>query len=483
MNRRLILGLCALTLFAACAGSAPTDAGSTDAATDAAPDAGLTDATVDAPVDSGPRPLPTIPGRITDTEASAGRSGCRFERDAMPWETVGESAPLGDDIPIDHIFLLMLENRSFDHYFGSMDGVDGFPADASNPDATGAPVTPFHMDELCSEDVAHSWSASHRQYNGGAMDGFVTTNDPGGERAMGYYDERDLPFYRGLYSTFAMSDHHFCSVLGPTWVNRFYYVGASSFGMTHNDPIPDARILDQPQIIHQRLDDAGIPWAVFDGDAPFLFTGFARYAGRRLRRFRPLDEFFERAASGDLPPVVWINPAFAGGVDQTAEHPPGDVQLGQEQVARVVSALFDSPLWERSALFITYDEHGGFYDHVAPPAACPPGDFPPTLSASDEPGDFDRYGFRVPMVVVSPFAKASYVSDRVTDHASILRFIESRFLLPALTARDANAWPMLDMFDFDAPAFMTPPSLPPATVDADALSACQARFPGGGLGL
>lgn len=479
----LALAACLLTT-AACSDDSSPDAGadgSTDASTaDGAPPDGGGDATTDAAVDSGPPPLPTIPSRITTAEATAGRAACSFERGAMPWETIGEDTPLGEDIPIDHIFLLMLENRSFDHYFGTMAGVDGFPADAQNPDASGAPVAPFHMDAMCNEDVAHSWNASHRQYHDGAMDGFVTTNDPAGERAMGYYDERDLPFYRALYSSFAMSDHHHCSVLGPTWVNRFYYVGASSFGMTSNDPIPDERVTGQPQIIHQRLDDAGVNWAVYDGDIPFLFAGFASYAGRRLRRFRPIARLYEDLASGELPPVVWINPAFAGGVTQTAEHPPGDVQLGQELVAQVVDALTHSPLWAHSALIITYDEHGGFYDHVAPPAACPPGDFPPDLGSRDEPGNFGRYGFRVPLVVISPYSKPGYVSDRVTDHASIMRFIEARFLLPALTARDANAWPMLDMFDFDAPALLSPPTLPTAEVDGDALAACMARFPDAG---
>ena len=461
---------------------AATDAGSPDATTDAATDAATDAGANDAAMDSGPPPLPAIPSRISDAEATAGREGCGYARGAMPWETVGESAPLGDAIPVDHIFLLMLENRSFDHYFGSMEGVDGFPVDAMNPDASGASVTPFHMDALCNGDVAHSWNASHKQYDDGANDGFVTTNDPAGERAMGYYDERELPFYRSLYGTFAMSDHHHCSVLGPTWVNRYYYAGASSFGMITNDPVPTERIGTEPQLIHQRLDDAGVNWLVFDADAPFLFAGFSRYAGRRLRRFRPLDEFYDRVATGDLPPVVWINPAFAGGVDQTAEHPPGDVQLGQELVSQVVHALFDSPLWQHSVLIITYDEHGGFYDHVPPPAACPPGDYPPDLRPGDQPGDFDRLGFRVPLVVVSPYAKAGYVSAHVTDHASILRFIEARYLLPALTTRDANAWPLLDMFDFDAPPFVTPPTLAGASVDDAALAACQLRFPGGGLG-
>jgi phospholipase C len=131
-----------------------------------------------------------------------------------------------------------------------------------------------------------------------------------------------------------------------------------------------------------------------------------------------------------------------------------------------------SPNWPTSALFLTYDEHGGYYDHVPPPAAPIPDNIPPNLKAGDTPGAFDRYGFRVPAVVVSPFAKPHYVSHVVDDHTSILRFMELRFGLPALSNRDLNADPMLDMFDFSKPQFTTPPNLPAAVVDPAKLAAC-----------
>lgn len=123
------------------------------------------------------------------------------------------------------------------------------------------------------------------------------------------------------------------------------------------------------------------------------------------------------------------------------------------------------------ALFLTWDEHGGFWDHVPPPAACVPDDIPPMLSSGDEPGAFDRYGIRVPVVVVSPFARQRYVSHRVHDHTSILRFIETRFDLPALTRRDANADPMLNFFDFKAPTFALP-LLPAAAIDQNQQAQC-----------
>ena len=144
----------------------------------------------------------------------------------------------------------------------------------------------------------------------------------------------------------------------------------------------------------------------------------------------------------------------------------------------VVHALFKSPQWSKSALFITYDEHGGLYDHVAPPSACAPDAVLPILEKSDSafPGKFDRLGFRVPLLVVSPFAKRAYVSHVVYDHSSITRFIETKFKLPALSGRDANADPLMDVFDFQNPPFVTPPDIPEPAVDAAELAYCEATF-------
>lgn len=428
------------------------------------------------PVDMGPVPLPAIPSRIPEADAAEGRAGCAFGKGAMPWETVGEEHPIGDDIPIDHIIVVIQENRSFDHYFGTMEGVDGFPDDYTNPNSDGDPVAPFHTDEYCIRDVAHSWNAVHTQVGDGSMDGFIATSDPLGERAMGYLDGSDLPFYWDLYSTFAMSDHHFCSVLGPTWVNRYYAMSGTSFGLTGNGAIPEDRIpTDEPHIIMQQLDERRLGWRVYQSDVPFVLGGYGHYAGRRLRSIRPLDDFFDDVAEGNLPHVTFVDPSFFQGVEQSDEHPPANPQFGERFIHSLVTALFESPLWERTAMVVTYDEHGGFFDHVEPPEACPPGDYGP-----DRSGAFDQYGVRVPLVVVSPYAKAGYVSNQVTDLTSVLRLIQARWLLPAFTGRDANAWPLLDMFDFDAPPFMDPPTLVTPTIDAERNAACHAAFPDSG---
>jgi phospholipase C len=387
---------------------------------------------------------------------------CPFGPGDHPAATLPPGTPLGADIPIDHVLVLMQENRSFDHYFGRLPHTgqrhaDGLPRGASNPDPTGGPaIGTFHQTRTCEADgldLAHGWNAVHRQYNGGAMDGFTETNvepeDPTGGRAMGYYTRTELPFYYRLARTFAIGDRYFSSVLGPTYPNRYFLLAATSFGHISNEFPTGANDWSQPTIFNL-LDDAGVSWKIYNNDLPFGFL-FA-YVRAHPANVVPIAQYFTDAAAGTLPQVTFIDPRFLGTPNQESdEHPPANVQVGQAFVADVVRALIASPLWLRSALFLTYDEHGGYYDHVPPPLACVPDDIPPAVRPNDAQAAFDRYGIRVPLVVVSPWARRHFVSHVVHDHTSILRFIETRFDLPALTRRDANADPMLELFDFRRP--------------------------------
>jgi phospholipase C len=418
--------------------------------------------------------------RIDETTAAAARTGCTYERGAWPWETLGTGVPIGDEIPIHHFILLMQENRSFDEYFGTMPGVDGIPPGTTNPDGANPAVASFHATEYCTEDTNHEWNGSHLEYHDGANDGFVTQNNPMGARAMGYLNETDIPFYWDLAQTFAMSDHHHCSLLGPTWPNRDFYLAATSFGsILTPDPVATSRFPGDGQdyTIFQALNSAGVSWHIYYRSVPYVWGPWSAWGTRPEQRAHQttFDRFYTDLAAGDLDSVVWIDPSWTSGASTTHddEHPPANPQYGQAFIRDIVTHVMDSPIWNDTAIIFTYDENGGFYDHVPPPAACPPGDgYAPNLGASDYHADFDRLGFRVPLIVVSPYARTHYVSDHVTDHTSILRLLEARYSMPALTSRDANAWPMTDMFDFSTTNTVHSSDLAAAPIDAAHVAAC-----------
>jgi phospholipase C len=337
-----------------------------------------------------------------------------------------------------------------------------------------------HVEDACFDNPNHSWAGSHLAWNQGQNDGFVIASsagaggdgeghDPTGSRAMGYYDQRDIPFYYELASTFAIADRNFSDVLGPTLPNRLYLYAGTSFG------IVDGTIdTDFHRTIFRALNQRGISWKVYQSDvAAGLLT--ASFLVDSIGHIASIDDFAEDARQDRLPAVSWVDPVLlTATATLSSEEPPADMQVGQQFVYRQVAALMSSSSWATSAMFITYDETGGLYDHVPPPAACPPDGTPPSEQA--DLGGFDRHGFRVPLFVVSPYAKAHFVSHAIHSHTSILRFIETRFGLPALTARDANADALLDMFDFANPSFLSPPDLQAPTVDAAQLSACTDRY-------
>jgi phospholipase C len=394
-------------------------------------------------------------------------------------------------MPIDTIVIMMMENRSFDHMlqnlpaFGQPDA-EVAPAGVFNldNDAAMTPVPQFHNPVYCFEDTEHGWAAVHEEWNHGAMDGFITANNkssPGsdGRRAMGYYTEADIPFFYSLASTFALADHNFSSVIGPTFPNREYLYAATSFGHTSNDVFAD----NEMPTIFQELVAAKVDWRIYYTDLPGSFI-FLATLSKYLDNTYKINNFFTDAQAGMLGQVNFVDPKLGlGGASRDDYHPPGDVQMGDKLVSDVVQALMASPQWKHTALIITFDEHGGLYDHVAPPKACPPDDIAPMLNATDPPGDFANYSMRVPLIVVSPYAKPHFVSHAVYDHTSITRFVETRFKLAALTGRDANADPLTDMFDFKKAAFATPPSLPAPTLDQAKLDDCIQQFPDdGGVG-
>jgi phospholipase C len=388
---------------------------------------------------------------------------------------------------LQHIVVLMQENRSFDDYFGQLNafGQRGTAPEPTtgNPDPTnpgGPAIRPFHFPLPCQvADTNHSWSGTHAEIDGGKMDGFTAQNvdpaDPNGRRAMGYYDQTDLPFYYSLANTFGIGDRYFASVPGPTFPNRFYEMTGTSFGHIRND-FPPASGYTQ-KTIFGLLQDAGISWKVYY--AQFPTAAFFSDVKAHMDHVVPVAQYFADAKAGTLPQVAFVEPTYIGTIAQESdEHPPANIQVGQQFAAGIVNALMASPDWSSSAFLLTYDEHGGLYDHVAPPKAPAPDDIPPMLQPGDTPVGFTQYGVRVPFVVVSPFAKPHFVSHQVSDHTSILRFIERRFHLRPLTRRDARANTLLEYFDFAHPHFEKPPVLPAATIDQAKAAQCAAAHPG-----
>jgi phospholipase C len=424
------------------------DAGSTDlASADQASDAAPADQGSDAGDDDEP--------------FGARRLACAYSAGAKPATTFGPSV-VATRIPIDTFVIIAQENRSFDHYFSQLPAygqpdVDVASSTASNLDVNGQPVVRFRQTNYCFADTPHSWNAMHAAWDNGKNDGFVLASEPGGARALGYFDSRDLPFYYGFASTFGTSDRYFSPTLSNTYANRFYLYAATSSGAVW----PESPGPSYDGTIFAALTAAGIPFAVYTNTSSSIAFSYETALFAQLGTPGPWAEFVNLAAAGTLPNVVFLYPDALN----CDEHPPCNMQLGQIEVASVYAVLAQSPQWIRSALIVTYDEAGGLYDHAPPPVACKPDEVAPQLRPGDVAADFGRYGFRVPILVASAWSKPHYVSHTVNDHTSVLRLIELRFGLPALTARDANANALLDLFDFSHPSFPVAPRLPQATVD------------------
>jgi phospholipase C len=392
---------------------------------------------------------------------------------AMPEGT--ESMP-----QIKHIIVLMMENHTFDNFLGMLPHqvharrtVDGFKVDKhgkptnANPNSAGAMVRATLAPSPCQgPDITQSWAASHTAYAGGKNTGFVLGSSP---EAMLYYDDTDLPFSYSLATQFPIGERYFSSVLAQTYPNRrFLFTGTASGivatdGTTFSVPAPNGTIFD-------RLDAQKITWkSYYEAVASWLIVPGALTAARQANNLATMDTFFTDAKAGKLPSFTFLDPNY----NTQSQEDPQDVQVGEQFMAKVVNAVMSSPNWHSTALFINYDEGGGYYDHVPPPAALPPDATPPMLGPTDPPGAYDRLGFRVPLYVVSPWARKNYASRVVQDHTSVLAFIERKWNLGAMTMRDANAADMTDYFDFHHAAFLKPPKLAAAPTLKRGLAECS----------
>jgi phospholipase C len=371
------------------------------------------------------------------------------------------SAQAAAPVPIKHVIVLMQENHSFDNYFGTYPGAAGFDPTTCmpfNPDSAGSTscIKPFYLAGRTIEPLNYNARAYQRQVRGGSMDGFIHAFrqvGKDGTLAMGYYDERDLPFYWNLADDYVLFDRFFSASASGGITNRMFWV--SGVPGSSDNRIPRQGWGDIPTIFDQ-LEQRGISWKFYvqnydpminvrsmaSGEvAPQVarvpLLAFARFLDdpKLASHIVDLDEYTEDLRRGSLPAVAYIAPAAA------SERPPGSLQAGQRFVKGLLNELMRSDAWPSSAFFLTYDDTGGWYDHMVPP-----------------PADQDSYGLRVPTLLVSPYARKGYIDSTILDSTAILKFIGDLHDLAPLSSRAAGANSLLAAFDFAqpprAPAFV-----------------------------
>jgi phospholipase C len=418
--------------------------------------------------------------------ASMGLSG---PAGAATIRSASSVTPAGSDLgAIEHVIFFMQENRSFDHYYGSYPGVRGFddhPARSLGAFAQAWPggaaehLLPFHLAANsgigeCTHDLSHTWPAQHQSRGQGDNADFVRTHTSAdyegpeyGVMTMGYYERADLPFYYALADAFTICDNYHCSVMGPTDPNRLMALsgtidpaGKAGGPVIITDGSPGAIWSVSWDTMPEVLEDAGVSWKVYNpagsiyapaffeqnglqvGDAILPFFSQYKDPASTLyqKAFLPQypNDFVSDVAKGTLPAVSWILPPV--GYD---EHPPAPPALGEWFTSQLLDTLVSNPeVWSKTVLFHMYDENDGFFDHVPPPTPPKgtPGEFltasPLTPFAGGVSGPIGM-GYRVPMLVVSPFSRGGHIASDVFDHTSQLRFLEERF---GVRAPNVSAW-------------------------------------------
>jgi phospholipase C len=351
---------------------------------------------------------------------------------ALGCKDTNDPDPIPDVNSLDHVIVITMENRSFDHLLGWVPGADGRQSGLSYVDADGVSHPTHHLTDFqeCGfADPNHSFEGGRAEFNNGACDGWLTT--PGNDLyAIGYYQAADLPFLGKAATEWLVLDRYFCPFMGPTFPNRLI----SLAGQT--DRLANTLVPSTLPTIWDRLAAANLTGRNYGSSLVSSSFWGTKYGSI----ISPIANFFSDAAAGNLPNVAFVDPDFANDLSNSY-HPPGDIRNAEAFLGNVYKAVTSSPQWKSSLLVITFDEWGGFYDHVPPPVA-------PIPQGERDIGNTDGLrGFRVPTLLISPFVKRKSVSSKVYDHASVLRLIESRWGLQSLTVRDATANNLLDEID------------------------------------
>ncbi len=445
--------------------------------------------------------------------AGAGAGVLALGANPLVQQALAKKGGPGKLTDIEHVVILVQENRSFDHYFGMLPGVRGFgdkEAARSIFEQPGYEVAgyegkllPFHAEsgkvagERCFPDITHDWVPQHESWNEGAMDGFVKAHlkadgEDDGPATMGYYERADIPFYYALAENFTICDNYHCSVFGPTYPNRLYAMSATLDPEGKNggplvETYADFEYLKGRftwETMPEALSAGGVSWKSYTGGGlgyednmlEFFksFQSNEELAGKGLKPTYP-EDFAEDIKHGELPQVSWINV----GAVQT-EHPGySSAKVGEYVVENLIARLQKHKVWDSTALFVTWDENGGFFDHVAPPAAPPgtTGEYLTTEDITHNSGGIKGpigLGFRVPLLVLSPFSHGGYLCTDVFDHTSILQFIEKRWEVevPNLSKwRRETTGDLTSAFNFEAEPDKKVGKLPKVKLSKEELSA------------
>ncbi len=410
---------------------------------------------------------------IVASVAAAVVAGLVFHLSLVPEVPSGPGLPNPASLPIRHVVVVVQENHAFDNYFGTYcpkagpyckQTAYGIPAGTCLPKSPSAPsegcLRPYNLpgtaSNITSIDLPHNWLASHVAYDNGRMDGFYLA-EGSVNQTVGYYTGQQLPFYWDLAEEYALGDDFYSSTLSYSLPNHWFLLAGASppaaqyafpqAGRTSLSPTGREYLNESNQTptIVDLLAQTNLSWKYYDsgfstypeaianGSAFAFWNPLAAkaesYGTGFLSHFANRDALFIDAAVGNLPAVSWVIPTV-----QNSDHPPANLVLGEAWVSQVIGAVEQSPEWNSTAVFLTWDDYGGFYDHIAPP-------------------QLDQWGlsFRVPLIVVSAYTPENIVVHSFGDFESILRFIEWRFGLPSLTSRDANAPLPLDYFGFSVP--------------------------------
>ena len=353
----------------------------------------------------------------------------------FPIASVSASTTSTGAIPIKHVFIIVQENHTFDNYFGYYPGANGLAGAKPQALPNGTLVAPFEIDTTTVPNapnlLCHAASCARADFNDGKMDGFLTETGENSTLPMGYFNPDLIPYYWDYASENVLMDNLFSPFMGPSLPNHIYLLAGQSGGVTSDN---DSAVLEIPTIV-QELDAANVSWVYYAGDhagtngwnplpadIPYLETHPSDQGLKESTSF-PAD-----VAKPNFPSVAWIMPES----DQLSEHPPYNVTAGELSVVAEINDIMESQYWNSSMIFLTWDDYGGWYDHVSPPQV-----------------DSSGFGFRVPGLIISPYAKQGYIDSTAAEFASTLKLIETIFHVPSLTSRDAKADNLLEAFNFN----------------------------------